>query len=85
MVERFEGDVAVVCGEGNRFWNLPRWMLPSAAREGVYLLVRTEMDGAAARTLRVVIDARATEAAAAEARSLADRLRARDAGGDWEL
>lgn len=85
VVDRFEGDLAVVEVDGGRFIDLPRWLLPPGTREDdvVALTVRVGPDGAVTCTARV--DAAATAAAREEAERLVQRLRKKDPGGDIVL
>ena len=85
VVDRFEGDLAVVEVDGARFVDLPRWLLPKGTREDDVLVAtaREAADGAVAWEIR--IDAEATAAAREEARSLVERLRRKDPGGDIVL
>jgi len=85
VVDRFEGDLAVVEVDGDRFLDLPRWLLPPGTREDdvVALTVQAAPDGSVLCTARV--DAAATAAAREEAARLVQRLRRKDPGGDIVL
>jgi hypothetical protein len=84
VVDRWEGDLAVVQLEDGSVLDLPRWLLPPGAREGHVVIVETSTDGAGfGHMLR--IDPEATEAARAEAGAVLARLRSRDPGGDLVL
>lgn len=85
VVDRFEGDLAVVEVDGDRFLDVPRWLLPPGTREDdvVVLTVRSGPDGSVTCTARV--DAAATAAAREEAERLVQRLRRKDPGGDLVL
>jgi len=85
VVDRFEGDLAVVEVDGDRFLDLPRWLLPPAAREDdvIALDVAVQPDGALRLVARV--DVEATMAARERARAAIDRLRRKDPGGDIVL
>jgi hypothetical protein len=85
VVDRFEGDLAVVEVDGARFLDLPRWLLPPGTREDdvVRIAVRRAPDGTVTWTARV--DAAATAAAREEAERLVERLRQKDPGGDIVL
>jgi len=85
VVDRFEGELAVVEVDGDRFLDLPRWLLPPGTREDdvVVLTVRVARDGSVKCTARV--DAEATAAAREEAERLVQRLRRKDPGGDIVL
>lgn len=80
VVDRFEGDVAVVELDDGATADLPRWILPPDAREGSVLLLR-----AGAGAVHIALDAEATRDASRAAREQLDRLRERDPGGDLEL
>lgn len=84
-IDRFESDLAVVeLGDG-RFLDLPRWMLPAEAAEGMQLVVQSHTDEGGARILNIAVDHAATEAAREEVQAMVERLRSRDPGGDIEL
>ncbi|HEY8468887.1 MAG TPA: DUF3006 domain-containing protein [Longimicrobiales bacterium] len=85
VVDRFDGDLAVVEVDGTRFLDLPRWLLPPGTREDdvVRITVRRAPDGTVTCTARV--DAAATAAAREEAERLVERLRRKDPGGDIVL
>lgn len=84
IIDRFEGDLAVVEVDGARMMDLPRWLLPANAREDDVLVAacRADDDGL---TVRVRVDEQATERAREEARKLIDELREGDPGGDLTL
>ena len=84
VVDRFEGDLAVVEVDGERFLDLPRWLLPPGVREDDVIIVRRR-PGESRVTLELEVDAAATAAARAEARRLLDELRGKDPGGDLSL
>ena len=86
IVDRFEGELAVVEVDGERFVDLPRTLLPADAAEGdvIAVNVRTD-DEAARRVIETRVDREATARARAEARELIDELRERDPGGDVTL
>ncbi len=85
IIDRFDGELAVVEVDGTQFIELPRWLLPAEAREDDVLTLtrRAAADGAITHEIR--IDAGATARARAEARELVDRLRRKDSGGDLVL
>jgi hypothetical protein len=85
VVDRFEGDLAVVAADGARFLDLPRWLLPAGIREDdvVHVTVERAPDGTVTCTAR--LDAAATAAAREEAERLVQRLRRKDPGGDVVL
>lgn len=85
VVDRFEGNLAVVEVDGDRFLDLPRWLLPPGTREDdvVALTVRIGPDGSLTCTARV--DPAATAAAREEAERLVQRLKQKDPGGDQVL
>lgn len=72
VVDRFEGDLVVV-GDGGRFLDLPRWLLPAGLHEGDVVVVRGEGEGPGAR-VELRIDREAAAAARAEAAELLARL-----------
>lgn len=83
IVDRFEESVAVVSVDGVMF-DLPRWLLPSGAKEGSVLLATADgVDAEARIVLRV--DAEATAQATARAKSALSRFSQGDPGGDIEL
>jgi hypothetical protein len=85
VVDRIEGELAVVeTGEG-QFLDLPRWLLPAGAREGDVVTVQSRMDEDGARRLELRVDSAATETARSEVVQILERLRSRDPGGDIEL
>ena len=75
VVDRFEGDLAVVVVDGLRVVDLPRWLLPSGVREGDWVRISVfsgnETDR---RELRFQVDIAATRARQEEARTLLKRL-----------
>lgn len=85
VIDRFEGDLAVVEIDGDRFLDLPRWLLPPGVREGEVVLARPTLGEDGERHLELWVDRAATEAARAEAEALLARLRRRDPGGDITL
>jgi len=85
VVDRWEGDVAVVELEDGAVLDLPRWLLPPGAREGHVVAVESGVDHDGARKVTLRIDADATRVARDEVEAIRDRLRARDPGGDIVL
>lgn len=84
IVDRHEGDVAVVEIDGTGFCDLPRWLLPTAARPDDVLAVIVEAaDESVVITIRR--DPAATERARQDARAAVDRLKRKDPGGDLRL
>lgn len=85
IIDRFEGDLAVVEVDGARFLTIPRWFLPADAREDdvVSLTTYATPDGTLTHQLR--IDHAATTRAREETTALVDRLRRKDPGGDLSL
>ena len=85
VVDRVEGDLAVVEVDGGAVLDLPLWMLPEGTRESAVVSVTSAggEDGVLRLTLRLDPEAgrRAREAAAERL----ERLRSRDPGGDVEL
>jgi hypothetical protein len=84
VIDRWEGDLAVVELDDGRVVELPGWLLPTGAREGDVVMVRSEVAEAGTRCLRLRIDAAATRATRAAAEALLARLRADDPGRDLE-
>lgn len=84
VIDRFEGDFAVIELEGGTVIDVPRWLLPAGASEGDVIIVQPpESDSADTVTLRV--DPDATAASRELARERLRRLRAGDSGGDIVL
>jgi hypothetical protein len=81
IVDRHEGDLAVVEVDGGPTLDLPRWLLPYATRPDDVLLVSIEQ-GTDRTAVTIVRDVGATERARAAARQTVDRLRRHDPGGD---
>ncbi len=84
IVDRFEGDLAVVEVDGGAMLDLPRWLLPRGAREDDVLAVTVEADAERA-VITLARDSGATQDARNASRATLDRLRARDPGGDVTL
>lgn len=85
VVDRFEGDLVVVEVDGERFLDLPRWLLPDDVREDDVLVVGRCMHADGTLTLEVRVDPEAAERTRAEVRAVVERLRHRDPGGDLTL
>ena len=85
VVDRFEGDLAVVRTENGGFVNLPRWILPAEAGEGTHLEVAAQAGDHRTCTLTISVNTAAEEAMRAEAGAILHRLRGRDPGGDLPL
>jgi hypothetical protein len=84
IVDRHEGDRSVVEMDGDGMLDLPRWLLPPAARGDDVLTVTVAADGD--RTvISVQRDAAATAAAREAARAAIERLKRKDPGGDLRL
>src|SRR2546429_4313008 len=81
IVDRHEGDLAVVEVDGGPPRDLPRWFLPHATRPDDVLLVSIEQ-GTDRTAVTIVRDVVATERARAAARQAVDRLQRRNPGGD---
>ena len=84
ILDRFEGDHAVLERALHEMLDLPRTLLPAGAREGDALRVTIQADVGTSRVI-LVRDEKETAARAAEVRQLQDSLRARDPGGDIKL
>ncbi len=81
IVDRHEGDLAVVEVDGGSTLDVPRWLLPHAARPDDVLLVSVEQ-GTDRTVVTIVRDVAATERARAAARQAVDHLKRRDPGED---
>lgn len=84
IVDRHEGDRSVVEVDGGALLDLPRWLLPPAARGDDVLAVTVEADADRA-VVTVERDAAATAAAREAARAAIERLKRKDPGGDLRL
>jgi hypothetical protein len=85
VIDRFEGDLAVVEVDGEGTLDLPRWILPEGVKEGDHLTVSREQAGEGGARLEIRVDAAAAEAARADVAATLERLKARDPGGDLAL
>jgi hypothetical protein len=84
VVDRFEGEIAVVEVSGGHTLDLPRWMLPPQAAEGDVIRAHAaEVDGA--WRVECTVDAAETARRRDRAKGTLDRLRKRDPGGDVDL
>ncbi|MBI1967680.1 MAG: DUF3006 family protein [Gemmatimonadetes bacterium] len=84
IVDRHENGLTVVEVDGTGFVDLPRWLLPRAARGDDVLAVTVEADADRA-VITVARDAAATARARDEARAAVERLKRKDPGGDLRL
>ena len=84
IIDRHEGDFAVVEIDGRGFADLPRWLLPRSAGADDVLAVTVAADAERA-TITIVRDADATARARDDARAAVERLKRRDPGGDLTL
>lgn len=84
VIDRFEGDVAVVELESGDMLGLPRWLLPPGAAEGDVIEVCIAGGDEEAR-IELRLNRQATARARADAEAALARLRQRDPGGDIEL
>ena len=75
VVDRFEGELAVMRTENGGFVNLPRWVLPSEAGEGTHLEVTGQARDHQTCTLKISVNTAAEEAMRAEAGTILQRLR----------
>jgi hypothetical protein len=84
IVDRHEGDRSVVEVDGTGFTDLPRWLLPMAARgdDVITVIVEAEPDRTVVTLQR---DPAATARAKTAAKDAIDRLKRRDPGGDVRL
>ncbi|PYP73518.1 MAG: hypothetical protein DMD41_05555 [Gemmatimonadetes bacterium] len=81
MVDRHEGDLSVVEVDGRAMLDLPRWLLPPAARADDVLAVTVEASGDRA-VITIERDVAATARAQDAARAAVERLKKKDRGGD---
>lgn len=88
-VDALHESAARVEEDGERMLTVPRWLLPTTAREGDVLAVVRRPDGRSGVTIDVVIDREATRAARERATAQVDQIaresRAKDRPGDVEL
>ena len=84
IVDRHEGELVVVEVDGKVFLDVPRWLLPQAARGDDVVGVTVEA-GADRAVITLVRDTDATARAKAEAAAAVERLKQRDPGGDVQL
>jgi DUF3006 family protein len=84
IIDRYEGDLAVVEVDGRGFVDLPRWLLPAGARPDDVLAVTVEA-GPERATISIARDPEATARARDAAQAAVRRLKRRDPGGDVTL
>lgn len=84
VVDRVEGDLAVVVSEDGRSVEVDRDALPRACRAGDVVRVTRSADGELAWN-DAVVDEEATRERRAEAERILDELKGRDPGGDVAL
>jgi len=84
IIDRYEGDLAVVEVDGRGFVDLPRWLLPAGARADDVLAATVDA-GPERATITIARDAAATARARDAARAAVERLKRRDPGGDVAL
>src|SRR6266496_3632643 len=84
IIDRHEGDLAVVEVDGAGFSDLPRWLLPRHAQPDDVLAVTVE-PGAECTVISIARDVDATARARSAAERAVERLRLRDPGGDVAL
>jgi len=84
IIDRHEGDLAVVAVDGRSLLDVPRWLLPHAARPDDVLGVTVDA-GPDRTVVTIVRDAAASARARAEAEDAVARLKRRDPGGDLRL
>jgi hypothetical protein len=84
ILDRFEGERAVLERALHEMLDLPRALLPSGTREGDALRVTIHAEVGTSR-VTLVRDEKETAIRAAEVRELQETLRARDPGGDVKL
>ena len=84
VVDRFEGDFAVVEVDGAAPIDLPRWLLPQGAREGDVVRARIT-PGAGGVRVDLRVDEEETARRRATVSERLQRLQSRDPGGDIQL
>ena len=84
IVDRFEGDLAVLERALHATLTLPRSLLPAGTREGDVLRVAAAASDEESR-LTIARDAEETRRRTAQARAQLDQLKRPDAGGDVKL
>jgi len=84
IIDRHEGNLAVVEVDGTGFSDLPRWLLPRHAQPGDVLAVTVE-PAAECTVISIARDVDATARARSAAERAVERLRLRDPGGDVAL
>jgi len=84
IIDRHEGDLAVVEVDGRSLLDVPCWLLPHAARADDVLDVTVDA-GPERTVVTIVRDAEASARARAEAEDAVARLKHRDPGGDLRL
>jgi len=77
VVERFEGDLAVLILQDGRGLDVPREWVPAEAGEGDRLVAEAHAAGEGPVQVRFVLDREASEAARREVREQLERLRRR--------
>jgi len=80
VIDRLEGEVAVLVGDDDRTFELPRRQLPKGSREGSVLRV-TESKGAP-DWARAELDEGERRRRVKEGQEAMERLRKKDPGGD---
>lgn len=85
IIDRLEGQLAVVEVDGSHFLPIPRWLLPAAAVEDDVLSLTSRTDEAGNLIHEIRLDPAATARARAEAEALVGRLRKKNPGGDLVL
>jgi hypothetical protein len=85
IVDRWEGDWAVLEVSEESTLELPRWFLPHGTREGDVVMVASRLDEDGTRHLDLWVDREATREARGATRAILERLRGRDPGGDIVL
>src|SRR5437773_11684209 len=80
IIDRHEGDLAVVEVDGGSLLDVPRWLLPHAARADDVLGVTVDA-GPEGTVVTIVRDAEGSARARAEAVVAVARLKRRDPGG----
>ena len=83
VIDRFEGDTAVLLGDDGSEHEVQRSLLPPGAREGS--VVRVPVSGPLPDWSRAVLDEAELHRRDIAARERLDRLKRRDPGGNIEL
>ncbi|NUQ94117.1 MAG: DUF3006 domain-containing protein [Gemmatimonadaceae bacterium] len=83
-IDQLEEGTAAVEQDGDHMYEIPRWLVPTTAREGDVLAATLTAGADGEVTISVRVDRAATDAAKAPKRAKSPRS-ARDPGGDVQL